>query len=107
MPLLVSVNGVARLPSARKPRWIEVVCESTYVAPAIDAAIAIAGSALIAWGATAKQDPEGHVVTGRNFAEIPGFLLAVPFGFSSVYGFVTVGQCKGAAREAGAVAVRR
>ena len=76
-----------------------VVCESTYVAPVFDALVAIAGIALIAWGATAESDPEGHTVTGRDFAAIPGLALLVPFGFSSVYGFTKVADCKRAARR--------
>ena len=74
-----------------------MACDATYVAPVLDAAITIAGAALAVWGATASEDPEGHVVTGRNFAFVPGALIAGAFGISAAYGFPKVAACKRAA----------
>ena len=85
----------------QKPPGNTLVCDSGYAPPVIDAAIALAGVALVVWGATAPEDPEGHTVTARNFAAYPGLAMAIPFGISSAYGFLKVSRCR---REAGAPA---
>jgi len=90
-----AVRGPRTAPTTR-----EVVCESTYVPPVIDAALAIAGAALVVWGLTGHEDPEGHSVTARDFAAVPGGVAMATFGISSAYGFSKVASCKHAAREA-------
>jgi hypothetical protein len=85
----------------------EVVCDASYVPPVIDAAIAIAGVALIVWGAGAHRDPEGHTVEFRNFAALPGVAMAVPFGLSSAYGFNKTASCQRNAREASTNTARK
>lgn len=87
----IAVRGPRKSPTG-------VTCPTpSYGPPVIDALIAAAGVALIVWGATAERDPEGHTVTGRNFAAYPGIAMALPFGLSSGYGFTKVSSCRRAA----------
>jgi len=91
---VIAVRGPRTSPTT------QVVCESTYAPPVIDAALAIAGAALLVWGLTGREDPEGHTATARDFAAVPGGVAMATFGISSAYGFSKVASCKQAAREA-------
>lgn len=77
-----------------------IVCESSWVAPVIDTALAVAGAALMAWSATDDNTGEGdgHSLTNREVAIYPGFALALPFGFSAAHGYSKVASCKRAER---------
>jgi len=92
---VIAVRGPQRSPTG------QVECKTpSYAPPVIDAAIALAGVALIVWSATAPgSTAEDHALTGRDFADYPGFAMALPFSLSAIYGFTTVAGCKRAARE--------
>lgn len=93
----LAVPGPRAAPASRR-----VVCDATYVAPAIDIVLALAGAAVMVWGATADSDPEGHTVTARDFAVLPGVVVGMAYGISSAYGFSKVADCKRrAARSSG------
>jgi hypothetical protein len=85
----------------------DVVCDASYVAPAIDAAITLAGVALIVWGAQPETNEEGGPAPAQNFAALPGLLMAIPFGLSTLYGIGKVSSCQGAARQATTIGTTR
>ena len=93
---VLSVRGARTTPTKA------IVCESSWVAPVLDTAIAVAGAALMVWSAgdTNTGETDGHTLTKREFAKYPGVALAVPFGISAVYGYATVSECKRAERAA-------
>jgi hypothetical protein len=96
--------------NARTTRTKAIVCESSWISPAIDTAIALTGVALIIWGATKpdhdpnRGDGEDHGFSGRDIAMYPGFALALPFASSAMYGYSEVATCKRAERPAPAFA---
>ena len=73
-----------------------VVCEATYITPAIDTAFALASGSLLVWGLTAPSHAgvEDHALQGRDLAAVPGVIGLAVFGIAAAYGYSRVAQCK-------------
>lgn len=89
------------IPRARTLPTGDVVCDASYAPPVVDAAIATAAAAVAVWGVTEPDtgETDGHTMTLREAALVPGVLGVIAFGFAAGYGFSKVARCRSDARK--------